>query len=239
MQPVFEGRRRTHELGRGVRKPLRGMGGRYDGRCPLRRELARKAGGPLVELAIGNGRVAIPVVQVTSQRAIGIDASPAMLAESDACAVEAGVELDLREGRHARFRPRRAGSAHLLPLSRTPAPANLGGPPQYLRACHRLAPARRAVCLECLCLRPSNRCATRWHVPGRAGSPFAPLRSGRQPDRYCTRKRRVELLWWNSRTNGSGSSMSPVWNWRRYTAASPANRLATIAGNTSLLPAVE
>src|SRR5436309_3664915 len=61
-------------------------------------ELARKAGGPLVELAIGTGRVAIPVAQATGQRVIGIDASPAMLAQARAKAAETGVELDLHEG---------------------------------------------------------------------------------------------------------------------------------------------
>jgi tRNA G46 methylase TrmB len=36
-------------------------------------ELARTADGPLVELGIGNGRVAISVAQATGQRVIGID----------------------------------------------------------------------------------------------------------------------------------------------------------------------
>ena len=36
--------------------------------------LACQADGPLVELAIGNGRVAIPVAQATGQQVIGIDA---------------------------------------------------------------------------------------------------------------------------------------------------------------------
>jgi SAM-dependent methyltransferase len=61
-------------------------------------ELARQADGPLVELAIGNGRVAIPVAQATGQRVIGIDSSPAMLAQARARAAEAAVELELREG---------------------------------------------------------------------------------------------------------------------------------------------
>jgi SAM-dependent methyltransferase len=61
-------------------------------------ELAREADGPLVELAIGNGRVAIPVAQATRRRDIGIDSSPAMLEKARARADEAGVELDLREG---------------------------------------------------------------------------------------------------------------------------------------------
>jgi ubiquinone/menaquinone biosynthesis C-methylase UbiE len=61
-------------------------------------ELGVQAGGPLVELAIGNGRVAIPIARVTGQRVVGIDSSPAMLDQARARAAEAGVELDLREG---------------------------------------------------------------------------------------------------------------------------------------------
>jgi SAM-dependent methyltransferase len=60
--------------------------------------LAREAEGPLVELGVGNGRVAIPVAKATGRRVIGIDASPAMLAQARARAVGAGVVLDLREG---------------------------------------------------------------------------------------------------------------------------------------------
>jgi len=59
--------------------------------------LARAADGPLVELAIGNGRVAIPVAQATGQRVIGIDSSPAMLRQARARAAAAGVDLDLRQ----------------------------------------------------------------------------------------------------------------------------------------------
>src|SRR6186713_1230631 len=59
--------------------------------------LAREADGLLVELAVGNGRVAIPVAQATGRRVIGIDSSPAMLAQARVRAVEEGVELDLRE----------------------------------------------------------------------------------------------------------------------------------------------
>jgi SAM-dependent methyltransferase len=65
---------------------------------PFYIKLAREADGPLVELAIGNGRVAIPVAQATGQRVIGIDSSPAMLEQARLRAAEAGVELDLREG---------------------------------------------------------------------------------------------------------------------------------------------
>src|SRR2546427_3375317 len=58
--------------------------------------LAREADGLLVELAVGNGRVAIPVAQATGRRVVGIDSSPAMLAQARERAVEAGGELDLR-----------------------------------------------------------------------------------------------------------------------------------------------
>ena len=61
-------------------------------------ELARQADGPLVELAVGNGRVAIPVAAATARRVIGVDLSPAMLAQARSRAAEAGVDLELREG---------------------------------------------------------------------------------------------------------------------------------------------
>src|SRR5262245_6506300 len=61
-------------------------------------ELAREADGLLVELAIGNGRVAIPVAQATGRTVYGIDSSPAMLAQARSNAAAAGVELELREG---------------------------------------------------------------------------------------------------------------------------------------------
>jgi len=60
--------------------------------------LAREADGPIVELAVGNGRVAIPVVRETGRTVVGIDLSPAMLELARHNASEAGVELDLRLG---------------------------------------------------------------------------------------------------------------------------------------------
>lgn len=58
--------------------------------------LAVEAEGPIVELAVGNGRVAIPVAQATGRRVIGVDSSPAMLEQARTRAAEAGVDLDLR-----------------------------------------------------------------------------------------------------------------------------------------------
>jgi len=61
-------------------------------------ELAREVDGPLVELAVGNGRVAVPVAQATGRPVVGIDSSPAMLEQARERAANAGVVLDLREG---------------------------------------------------------------------------------------------------------------------------------------------
>jgi ubiquinone/menaquinone biosynthesis C-methylase UbiE len=60
--------------------------------------LAQQADGPVVELAIGNGRVAIPVARATGQKVIGVDTSRVMLRQAKERATEAGVQLELHEG---------------------------------------------------------------------------------------------------------------------------------------------
>jgi SAM-dependent methyltransferase len=68
-----------------------------DADVPFYTGLARDADGPVVELAVGTARVAIPVARATGRRVIGIDSSPAMLAQARRRAAEEGVDLDLRE----------------------------------------------------------------------------------------------------------------------------------------------
>ena len=58
--------------------------------------LAREADGPIVELMVGNGRVAIDVVRETGKPVLGIDSSPAMLEIARERA--AGLPLELRLG---------------------------------------------------------------------------------------------------------------------------------------------
>jgi ubiquinone/menaquinone biosynthesis C-methylase UbiE len=60
--------------------------------------LAQETDGRVVELAVGTGRVAIPVAQAIGRPLIGIDRSPAMLEQAQVAAEKAGVELDLRLG---------------------------------------------------------------------------------------------------------------------------------------------
>jgi SAM-dependent methyltransferase len=62
---------------------------------PFYVELAREADGPVVELAVGTGRVAIPVARAIERRVIGIDSSPAMLEQARR---DGGDLLDLRLG---------------------------------------------------------------------------------------------------------------------------------------------
>jgi SAM-dependent methyltransferase len=57
------------------------------------------AGGPVVELAVGTGRIAVPIAQAGID-VIGVDSSPAMLAVAREAAESAGVSdrVDLRLG---------------------------------------------------------------------------------------------------------------------------------------------
>jgi SAM-dependent methyltransferase len=63
-------------------------------------ELAREADGPIVELMVGSGRVAIPVVRATGKPLIGIDSSPAMLEMARARAGDLPLDLRLGDARH-------------------------------------------------------------------------------------------------------------------------------------------
>ena len=65
---------------------------------PFYVELARDTEGPLVELAVGNGRVAIPVARETGRPVLGIDSRRRCSTQARERAAAAGVELELREG---------------------------------------------------------------------------------------------------------------------------------------------
>jgi SAM-dependent methyltransferase len=62
-------------------------------------EEARRSGGPVVELGVGTGRIAIPIARAGLD-VIGVDSSERMLTVAGAAAASAGVEerLDLRLG---------------------------------------------------------------------------------------------------------------------------------------------
>jgi SAM-dependent methyltransferase len=58
---------------------------------------ARRSGGPVVELGVGTGRIAVPIA-ADGIRVIGIDSSRGMLEVCARRAALAGVDLDLRVG---------------------------------------------------------------------------------------------------------------------------------------------
>jgi Methyltransferase domain len=62
-------------------------------------EEARRSGGPVVELGVGTGRIAVPIARAGID-VIGIDSSEGMLAVAGRAAAETGVEerIDLRAG---------------------------------------------------------------------------------------------------------------------------------------------
>src|SRR6185312_17205162 len=60
-------------------------------------EEARRSGGPVVELGVGTGRLAVPIA-ADGIRVIGVDSSRGMLEVCARRAALAGVEIDLRVG---------------------------------------------------------------------------------------------------------------------------------------------
>jgi SAM-dependent methyltransferase len=60
-------------------------------------EEARRSGGPVVELGVGTGRIAVPIA-ADGTRVIGVDSSRGMLDVCARRAALAGVDLDLRVG---------------------------------------------------------------------------------------------------------------------------------------------
>jgi len=58
---------------------------------------ARRSGGPVVELTVGTGRIAVPIA-LEGIEVIGVDLSEGMLEVAHERAELAGVELDLRHG---------------------------------------------------------------------------------------------------------------------------------------------
>jgi SAM-dependent methyltransferase len=202
---------------------------------PFYVELARETNGLLVELAVGNGRVAIPVAQATGRRVVGIDSSPAMLAQARVRAVEEGVELDLREGDIGSLKSRNR-RLDLLPRAVSAASAHVGG----RRRCFERVAAS---------LRPNGRFA--WNAFA-FDHQIASAIDGRQADtplphtiHYSVSDNRVDITLdgggtghsgGQPRTNGWGSSTSRACGWKLSTADSPANRSTTTAQSTSSWP---
>jgi SAM-dependent methyltransferase len=64
---------------------------------PFYVEEARRSGGPVLELACGTGRLAIPIAQ-SGVEIVGLDLAPSMLAHARTKAEAAGVKIEFVEG---------------------------------------------------------------------------------------------------------------------------------------------
>ncbi|MDP9303877.1 MAG: class I SAM-dependent methyltransferase [Actinomycetota bacterium] len=195
--------------------------------------LARKADGLLVELAVGNGRVAIPVAQETGRRVVGIDSSPAMLAQARERAVEAGVELDLREG-------------DIRELEIEEPAALIYCPGRSLLHLPTWADRRRCFERVAASLRPNGRFA--WNAFAFDHQTASAI-DGKHADtplphtiNYSVSENRVDITrtmvepvrsGGQPRTNGWGSSMSRACGWKLSMPDSPGSRSTTTATSTS------
>ena len=202
--------------------------------------LAREADGPLVELAVGTGRVAIPVAQATGRRVVGIDSSPGMLGQARKGAVEAGVELDLREG-------------DIRELEIEEPAALIYCPGRSLLHLPTWADRRRCFERVASSLRPNGRFA--WNAfafDHRIASAVDGQHADAAPGlpvphtiHYSVSDNRVDITLDDGgtvhsggqpRTNGWGSSTSRACGWKLSTADSTANRSMTTAASTSSWP---
>jgi len=98
--------------------------------------LAARVDGPIVELAVGTGRIAIPLVEA-GHRVSGVDLDPQMLARAEAriAAAEAGARERLQLVRGDLFTTRPSGSGEFgLAILALNSILNLGGAPEQRRA---------------------------------------------------------------------------------------------------------
>jgi SAM-dependent methyltransferase len=171
---------------------------------PFYVRLACEADGPIVELAVGNGRVAVPVAAATGRRVIGIDTSPSMLEQARAAAAEANVELDLRPG-------------DMRDLELEQPAALVYCPFRALLHLHTWADRRRTFERVAAALRPGGRFA--WNVFAFDHSIAAEHDGSHRPDpvphtlHYSVGDNRVDIvldgggtssLWWATRNEWLG-----------------------------------
>lgn len=168
---------------------------------PFYVELAREADGPVVELAVGTGRVAIPVARAIGRPVIGIDSSPRMLEQARR---DSGDLLDLRLG-------------DMRELSLEEPAALVYCPARSLLHVPTWADRRLVFERVAACLRPGGRFA--WNAFAFDHAIAARLDGARQAEpvphtlRYAVGDNRIDIvldagetssLWWATRNEWLG-----------------------------------
>ena len=102
---------------------------------------ARKAGGSIVELGVGTGRIAVPIAE-TGTHVIGVDSSTGMIEACRRRAQAAGVKIDLRLGdfREPPVDPAEGIQAVLCPFRSYLHLPDDSARSQALQSAHRLLP---------------------------------------------------------------------------------------------------
>ena len=203
---------------RGLRVDLRRVGGGHDGGRRLLRRARREAEGPVVELAVGTGRIAIPIAERTARRVIG----------------HRPLAGDARAS-HESVPPRRASSSELREATARPRARRAGDglvTCPYRRAARTCRPGadRRRVFERVSRSAPSPGGRFAWnafvfdhrHAAERGreqcatDEPRAPPRRqldapGGQPRRHHARGRTARSrCWWVTRSEWDGLSTSPA-----------------------------
>ena len=126
---------------------------------------------------------------------IGIDSSPAMLAQARASTRRRWRRARAREATCATFDARRGGRARHLPVPGAPPPADVGRSAPRLRAGRDRPEAGRSLRVERLRLRPRVR-GRGWTGSDRTSrsAPHESLCARRQPRRHPARRRADTLL---------------------------------------------
>jgi len=165
--------------------------------------LAGAANGPLVELAVGNGRVAIPVAQATG----GGDRNRLLArnARSGACARPRGWRrARSAPRRHARSLGRRARGAHLLSVPRALAPAHMERSTPYVRARRRVAASRWPLRLERVRVRSPLRRAGGPQAPGQSAAAWVRCNVGENRVDFTLDAGGTSSLWWATKNEWLG-----------------------------------
>ena len=115
---------------------------------PFYVELARETDGPLVELAVGNGRVAIPVARETGRPVLGIDSCRRCWRRRASGPTPQGSSSSSGSATcgSSSWTSRRA--LIYVPFRSLAPPADLGRPAPHVRARHAVAPPGRPLRLE-------------------------------------------------------------------------------------------
>ena len=137
--------------------------GAYDADLALWRELAAAAGGPILDVGAGTGRVALDLAR-HGHEVVALDSDPDAARRAARAGARETLAVDDGRGRRARLRPRRSPVRPDHRPDADAAAARRQRRARRLPALRRRAPARPAACWR-------RRWPTPWRAASRAPAP--------------------------------------------------------------------